>query len=161
MSPQSAPAARGAPAGLRHLRGCGGITPRKFWKSKCNFVHSELFWPPSEWFSWGGKNSFHQQHVQLTGRSAIWNRIFIFILEIIVIFFILNTWKIFLKTTKRSISGTLVWENLLWHPLDDSSSLYDPEATESGPADTLRSPHSVLWSKNHTSYPFHCYEIVL
>ena len=42
---QSAPMARGAPAGQRHLRGSGGVTPRKFWISRWNLVHSERFWP--------------------------------------------------------------------------------------------------------------------
>ena len=40
--------------------------------------------------------------------------------------------------------GSGIYENLLWRPLNDSSSLYDPEATEWGPADPLRSLHSVL-----------------
>ena len=45
-----------------------------------------------------------------------------------------------------------MWENLLTHGLDDSSSLYDPKATEMGLADPLRSPHSLSYDQNITPY---------
>ena len=51
---------------------------------------------------------------------------------------------------------------IVWpHLLDDSSSLYDPKATEMGPADPLRSPHSLSYDQNITPYIlFYCYKIV-